>query len=341
MINWDLKSTFRATTPADRSQLSMLLTGAFDDTHPDASLLDPAVMAWKYWSPRADWIDPRSYVLERDGRLIAHAAIWPLTFPGANPIRGVQMLDWCSAKDAPGAGITLLQKLSSMFDFMYSIGGSDMTVKVLPAFGFREATQVWTGARPLRPLRQMLTHQAVNWKLAPRFLRNWAWAKSPLLRGGAGWKTVPLTPGEIPPGFGHRSSAFFDYLLLCPSMKYELHGIADETGFRGYFVIGVLRGQARIAGFWLRNPSEDHWRLAYVLAQRTAAGLQGAYEVVARGSVGVSGQAAAHTGLRIVRQSPVYLLNKKSDFTLLKDFQFQLVDDDSAFLDVGQASYLT
>jgi hypothetical protein len=106
-------------------------------------------------------------------------------------------------------------------------------------------------------------------------------------------------------------------------------------------VTGVLRGQARIAGVWLRNRSEDHWRLAYVLAQRTAGRIKGAYEVAARGSVGVSGQAAAQAGLRIVSQTQVYLLNKKSDFTLPKDFQFQLTDDDSAFLDVGQTSYLT
>jgi hypothetical protein len=340
-----LKSTFRATTPADRAQLSLLLTSAFDDVRPGASLLDPAVMAWKYWAPRGDWTDPRSYVLERDGRLIAHVAIWPITFERVNPMRGVQMLDWCSAKDAPGAGITLVQKLASMFDFIYSIGGSDMTLKVLPAFGFREVTQVWTAARPLRPLRQMLTHQAVNWKLAPRFLRNLVWAKSPPRRPSAGWKTVPLQPSEIPREFHPccppRSREFFDYLLRCPSTKFELHGLANEQGLQGCFAIGLLRGQARIAGVWLQNPTEEHWRVAYLFAQQTAGRLKGASEVAARGSVGASGQAAAQAGLRIISQTPVYLLNKKGNFTLPKDFQFQLADDDAAFLDVGEASYLT
>jgi hypothetical protein len=345
-----MKSLFRPTAPTDRIQLSGLLAEAFD-THSDAgSLLNPAMMAWKYWDARDDWTGPRGYVLERDGRIIAHAGIWPVTFPGENPIRGVQMIDWCAAKDSPGVGLTLVQKLASLFDFMYSIGGSDMTCRALPAFGFVEATQVWTAARPLRPLRQMLTHQTVNWKLAPRLVRNWAWANFPATHAVSGWKTGALRPSDIPEGLVGdgpeakcipRSSAFFEYLLRCPTVSYELHGIANERGLQGYFAIGLLRGQARIAGVWLRNPSEEGWCIAYTLAQQTARQLGAANEVVVRGSVGVSEQAASQTGLRIMKQTPVYLLNKKGKLTLPDDFQFQMCDDDTAFLDSGQASYNT
>ena len=147
-----MKAIFRATAPADRIQLSELLAEAFDVHSAAGSLLNPTVMAWKYWDARDDWDEPRSYALERDGRLIAHAALWPLIFPGEHSIRGIQMIDWCAAKDSPGVGLTLVQKLASLFDFMYSIGGSDMTLKVLPAFGFVETTQVWTAARSFHGL---------------------------------------------------------------------------------------------------------------------------------------------------------------------------------------------
>jgi len=336
-----MKAIFRATAPADRIQLSELLAEAFDVHSAAGSLLNPTVMAWKYWDARDDWDEPRSYALERDGRLIAHAALWPLIFPGEHSIRGIQMIDWCAAKDSPGVGLTLVQKLASLFDFMYSIGGSDMTLKVLPAFGFVETTQVWTAARPLRPLRQMLTHQNVNWKLAPRFGRNLAWANLPAAHHVSGWKTVSLRPTEIPSGYIPRSAAFFEYILRCPVISYQLHGIANEFGLQGFFAIGALRGQARIAGVWLRNPSEENWRVAYILAQQTARQLAGANEVVARGSLAVSAQAAARAGLRILKQTPVYLLNKKEKLQLPDSFQFQLCDDDSAFLDSGETSYYT
>jgi hypothetical protein len=343
-----MKATFRATNPADRMQVSNLLAQAFDG-HPAASLVDPATMAWKYWDARGDWPEPRSYVLERDGRLVAHAGIWPVSVEGENAVRGVQMIDWCAARDSPGAGVALVQKFAAMFDFVYSIGGSDMTRKVLPACGFTEVTHAWTGARPLRPFRQMLSHQAVNWKLVPRFVRNWVWASLPATRSNLGWQTVAIQPSDPPSGlipvsqpcFSVRPPAFFEYLLRCPSISYRLHGISNQHGLEGYFALGVLRGQARIGGVWLRRPCEEHWRLAYGLAQEAALRLEGAYEIVATGSMGPSGQAAVQAGLRIMRDTPVFLLNKKGKLALPRDFQFQMSDDDGAFLDLGRASYYT
>ena len=104
-------------------------------------------MAWKYWDRRDDWEGPRAYVLERNGIVVAHAGIYPLTF-GAGEVRGVQMIDWASAEDSPGAGLALLQKLCTMFDFIYSIGGSAMTCKILPALGSIEYSRQWKGASP-------------------------------------------------------------------------------------------------------------------------------------------------------------------------------------------------
>jgi hypothetical protein len=46
------------------------------------------------------------------------------------------MIDWCAAKDSPGDGFSLVQKLASVFDFMYSIGGSDMTLKAAPSVDY-------------------------------------------------------------------------------------------------------------------------------------------------------------------------------------------------------------
>ena len=136
------------------------------------------------------------------------------------------------------------------------------------AFGFTEVTRVWIGARPLRPLRQMLTHQVVNWKLALRIARNWRWSSSPARTSYHAWQTVAMEPSEIPTGsisasqsfFAVRSPAFFEYLSRCPSVPYQLHRISNDNGLQGYFALGILRGQARIGGVWLCRPCEEHWR---------------------------------------------------------------------------------
>lgn len=343
-----MKSTFRPTTPIDRAQLSALFSAAFPDAPSGGSLLAPAAMEWKYWIPRADWAEPRGYVLEREGRIVAHAGLWPVTLHGSAR-RGVQMIDWCSARDAPGAGLALAQKLAGRFDFMYSIGGSEMTRKVLPGLGFVEITQAWTAARPLRPWRQILTHQHLNWKLVPRLVRNWMWSHSPA-RSADGWKAIILQPSEIPAilfsgdtdaKFCPRPPAFFEYLATCPTVNYQLHGIENEEGLQGYFALGVLRGQARVACLALASPSRNNWRIAYTLAQQVALDQKAANEIVAVGSKGWSAEAARLAGLRHVSFAPVYLLNKKGCFPPPQDFQFQMSDDDAAFLDLGRVSYYT
>jgi hypothetical protein len=345
-----MKTIFRATMPDDRLQLTDLLTAAFH-CQPGIGFRDPLVMAWKYWDARGDWMEPRSYVLERDGCIIAHAGIWPVEFGnGQTAVNGVQMIDWAAARDSPGAGLALVRRLASKFDFMYSIGGSDITRKLLPAFGFVEVTRTWTAARPLRPLRQILTHQTTDWKLGLRFARNWFWSNLPLKRSNVAWKVVGMQPSEIPYDLisnsqaellsSRRTQAFFQYLLRCPAIKYQLYGVLNESGPQGYLALGILRGQARLAGVWLRNPCEEHWRIAYTLAQETALSLKGAYEIAARGSIGPSGHAATQAGLRIMQNTPVYLLSKKGKFSP-EGFEFQLSDDDAAFLDIGKSSYYT
>jgi len=163
------------------------------------------------------------------------------------------------------------------------------------------------------------------------------------------WKAIETVPQEISPEIWLRGMAealcfprppgFFEYLLRCPAARFRLYGIVDGGARMGHFAIGVLRGQARVAGLWLRDPSRETWAAAYYLAQKTARRLKEAYEVVAVGTDGASGESAALAGLRIKPGSPVFLLDKRKKLSLAPDFQFQLSDDDEAFLDIGTASY--
>ncbi|MGO8793619.1 MAG: hypothetical protein ACLQLC_02255 [Candidatus Sulfotelmatobacter sp.] len=346
-----MKSSLRPTSISDLKALSQFLMAAFD-AGPAAPFLDPALMAWKYWDGRDDWSGPRSYVLEKDGAIVAHAGLWPITWPAApQAARGIHMIDWASSSDSPGAGLALVQKLAAMFDFIYSIGGSEMTCKVLPAFGFIEYTRQWKGARPLRPLRQILTHQTRTWKLAPRLLRNSLLAMTKGANPYQNWQAIAIQPEKLSgesylsqaagASFSPRPPAFFEYLLRCPSARFRLYGIMAGRELKGHFVISVLRGQARIAGVWLREPTSEAWTAAYFLARQTALGLRGCNEVVVFGSENHSRTAAAHAGFRIMPGPTLYLLDKQKKLSLAPDFQFQLADGDLAFLDSGKPSYWT
>ena len=102
----------------------------------------------------------------------------------------------------------------------------------------------------------------------------------------------------------------------------------------------VLRGQARLAGVWLAEPrAQGDWEKAYSLARRTALGLAEANELVAMGSDGFSREGAVKAGFQMMPGLPVYLLDKKKKFSPPEGFQFQLCDNDGAFLDTGDAGY--
>jgi hypothetical protein len=287
----------------------------------------------------------------KDGVIVAHAGIWPITFgKGPDALRGVQMIDWASDKKSPGAGIALVRMFAETFDFIYSIGGSEMTRKILPVFGFVEYASQWRAVRPLRPVRQILTHQTRNWKLAPRLVRNWMWSRPKAQSPHPTWSAAPIAPGEISPdlytaamadaSFSMRPPAFFEYLLRSPVARFSLYAIVDGSTPIGHFALSLLHGQARVAGIWVRHPGRDAWTAAYLLAQQTAR-RTGGNEIVAAGCDGPARDAAIQSGFRILPGTPVFLLNKQQRLRLSPGFQLQLSDSDAAFLDGGSAEYWT
>jgi hypothetical protein len=336
--------SFRSTSPGDAPQLASLFKNVLG-MPPGSPGLDPRLLAWKYWQARADWTEPRSYVLEKEGRIVAHAGIWPLILGSQDcPVRGIQMIDWAASHEASGAGLALVRRFVNMFDFIYSIGGSDITQKILPAFGFHVHTRAWRAGRPLRPIRQLLTHQTRNWILIPRLFRNYLWSRTPPRRRRHPWTARQISPSQLitqPDGScSPRPSAFFQYLEQCPTADFTLWQILQSDEPLGFFSLAVLCGQARIAGIWLQDTTKEAWQLTYALAQETAQSMKNVFEVVAGGTAGISAQAAEQAGLRVRMVIPVFVLDKKGKASLPHDFQFQLVDDDSAFR-TGSSNYLT
>jgi hypothetical protein len=232
-----------------------------------------------------------------------------------------------------------------MFEFICAIGGSETTRKVLPAFGFKEVAQTWEAARPLRPLQQALTHQTRNWKLPARLARNLWWALNPSLPVVEGWAIEEVAPDQVAAiettHFFARTRGFFEYLAACPTAGFRLFSLTRRGEPAGYALVSLIRGQARLAGLWLSHASEESWRATLVLAQKVAHSTPGAYEFIAKGVSGTAENAAIAAGLRIVAKAPVFVLNKKGAFTPPSEFQYQLIDDDGAFLDIGRANYLT
>jgi hypothetical protein len=338
-----MRSVFRPTTVHDEAQIVEFLTRVFA-AEPDAPFVNPSLLRWKYWEPRADCPDPRSFVMDRDGLIVAHVGLWPVTAPaGATRERGVQMIDWASDPQAPGAGVSLLQRLTKSYDFVYSIGGSEMTQSILPKFGFHAVAEALTWARPIRPWRQALHHQSRDLRLPLRLARNLRWSWTPARRIPHGWASVESGP-DAAEGVGvlacERDASFFEYLRRCPAAPGRTFHIVHDGRIAGYFALSMAGEQARVAGLWLEDPSAENWRVAFNLAQQAALRHSLASEIVVRCASASSAAAAGPAGMRLRARTPVFLFRRGSGAEGVP-LQFQLCDDDAVFLRGRLAGFLT
>ena len=333
-----MSSILRPTTIDDEARIIELESRVFG-VGPDAPFLNPALLRWKYWEPRADTADPRSLVIERDGRIAAHVGLWPVTIcKGAKGERGVQMMDWVSAPEAPGAGVSLLQRLTKSYDFVYSIGGTAMTQSILPKFGFRTVATTAMFARPLRPFRQILRHQSRDAKLPIRLARNLWWAKVPAAAPASKW-SVALAEGPATVN-KERGEGFFEYLKKCPAVRFVGFDLMNEGRREGFLGLSFVNHQARLAGIWLDNPTQENWRAAFQLAQQEALRDTAGLELVARATTKEAKTAAAQAGLRFRREASVFLFRRGTGDGSLP-LQFQMADDDAFFLTEGRSEFQT
>src|SRR3954454_6634602 len=228
-----MRPVFRPTTLADQPRLAEFLSRhlGLGIGHP---AVDAELMMWKYWRPRSDISAPRSYVLEREGCILSHAGLWPLRLVGqSQQWSGVHMIDWAADPAAPGAGVSLVRRLTQLVDFIVSFGGSAATQRVLPAFGFRTVGEMWTAARPIRPLRQCALTPALHWRYAARAVRNVTWSAFPQR---AGYRECrPIKPDIYARSAQnavtlslHRPLGLCEYLLDCPCARFEYYSIGVD-----------------------------------------------------------------------------------------------------------------
>ena len=334
-----MKATLRPTTEKDAPQIISFLSPLLQ-----RESLRPELLHWKLWAPREDYTEPRSYVLERNGNIIAHAGIWPILLrTSAGSVRGCHLFDWAADSRALGAGVAIVQRIGEMFDFVYAIGGAQMTQKIIPAIGFKKVGEEWAAARPLRPFRQVLTHQYKDWRMPARLVRNAMWSVIPMSLRAGGWaiQEGPADENDRAASPDNlRSSTFFRYLQTCPTAEIKVFEIRKDDHNAGRFALSLLCNQARIAGIWLNDPSSENLYAGYALAQQVARTAGVAYEITSTGSRQLSEQAAVSSGLRIRKRTPIYLLSF-GEVQLPATFDFQMADTDAVFQSSGETCYWT
>ena len=345
---------FRSTTVADESAILAVLQEAFG--MPSASpMLDSRHLHWKYWEPHEGWRGSRSYVLTKDERIVAHAAVVPATCAwGTNRIDILHVVDWAARPDARGAGAAMMQHLGKLADAIFTSNGSTMAFQLLPFMGFKESTTTVTDyVRPVRPwlyLRELGTH--VSWRLAARCLRNAFWA----VRAPSGTRDTrrareisaeELATARIPwpmPKYGsavlQRPSSVMSYWLRCPAVPMKLYAVETGSNVEGYFVLAFAPGQARIVDCWLDCDAPSGWDALVSLAVEQARRHAEVAEVTATSSEPLLTHALERCGFHARFSRPLFV--RAASGVRLPDvaIRAQMLDSDAAYLHNGMRHFL-
>jgi hypothetical protein len=329
-----MPSEFRPTTPSD-GPLLVALAERLLGVAPGSPMFAAAHLHWKYWAPWRDSSLARSHVLVRDGRIVAHAGVLPLTCR----VRGrvltlLHPFDWMSEPAAIGSGAALLQRLAKLADGLVIVGGSAMTQRMVGPLGFRALGEV--------------TRYAASAAGAPM---PEATTSVPRSREDDGASSIRLTARPVAPDcesseppepwitFAQTPGRLLDY-RDCPAAPVVVYtawrssspGTGNDARIGG-FVLAFAPEQARIVASWtVSSRSEDRALLAR-LAYQQARKHPGVTEVVTMANAPVESRALLASGFQPVGSVPMFVLARELDADVR--LRFQMLDGDVAFLHRG------
>jgi hypothetical protein len=332
-----------ATTPDSLPEIAAFLRGVYHASS-DSPNFNPDLLAWKYYQPGPEWEGSRSFVLRKEDAIVAHGSVWPVRLATpAGTVMAVRVLDWASS--APGTGVALMNQIGKRADVVLGVGGSEDTLRVLPAMGFKHRGTARIYARVLRPWRQFCTRTFDGSRAIPRLLRNTRWSRLPLA-AATGWTFAPAAPSAFDGGAGgypesRHSAGFLEFMLRCPGAAMSFFSLSKNGLPQGYFVLSRVGGQCRLADLRIRTDKPDDWIAAYATAVSVAARDPQSCELATYASVPLVCQAVEANGFRMRGEMPVLALDRKNLLGDAAHLHLGMLDDDSGYLNNPANPYCT
>lgn len=332
----------RATQPHDLLPLSKFLVRVYkfepSDLHADFRMLE-----WKYLYPRTGWEGGRSYVLERDGEIVAHAGVCPVSFRlrGGQTVSSLTITDWAADPTIPGAGVVLYRKLMKMAATSFVIGGAPVTRQMVPRMGFRHVGDALTYAAWLRPWREFQMRPATG-RSALRLLHGLTHPVANRRRLSQHWEFVPVSEFDdaLQPllsgakrswTFCERTVADLNYLLKCPHLEMRGFLLRRQSGLCGYFVMGKSGWEARVLDLVVDSEDASDWKHACAVVTRAALLEPDVCRLRVLSTLPILSDALAWNGYWCQYQEPILIHDSTNALDGAFPVSFQLFDGDSGY----------
>ena len=337
-----MSGTFRTTEGSDLLDLGKFLVRIYRSEAADFHFAPPT-LKWKYLDPRSDWPGGRSYLLEKDGRIVAHAGILPVTFhlPGGQFVKSLTIMDWAADPAVPLAGITLFRKLMGMAPTCFIVGGAPVTRKILPRLGFRSPGTALTHAAWLRPWREFRSRRLTG-RSALRLVHGWTHPVPACSRHSKEWEIVPVSQFEdsLRPMLSKkgrswascvRNIAELNHLLKCPLLEMRGFLLRHESCMGGYCITAQSDWEARVIDFLIDSEDANDWKHAIAAMTKAVRRDDRACRIRVLSSVPVMAEALEWNGYWRQNQEPIALYDPKNFFEPHIPMGFQYFDGDLGY----------
>jgi len=314
----------------------------------DHPTVRPDAFHWKYATTRDDCPDPRGWVVEDDGEIVAHMGSWPhwIMTPD-DDVPSLHGLDWAAKPGARGAGPLVCRTPVDQRGAACISGGSDDADRVLATIGFTKVATLQYWARPARPFRQMRNRVE---RYAPlRLPRSLWWRYWPPMPA-TDWQVHAVSPDELSARLWplperdvvlfRRSAAFYRWLVQCPTTPVRLYRATGRNA-QGYFAISRPPGVARIVDAWTHSRAVEDWMQLLSSAWETALDDPDVCEVSTLTGLERVREALDRLGFRHRETIPLRLTGAAMPLAASREFGFQWVDGDKCIWQNGQYGYHT
>jgi len=260
------------SSPSDRNGITELMHRAFG-TELNRVAIFPDFQQWKYWEEHPFATGGRSYVLNGKERIVGHACRWPiriLTTTGA--FDTFHLIDWAADSTHAGAGLQVLRDSCDNSAALFSIGGTAMTRRMLPAFGehlrrrtnraltYRVGGKLYFLNRPLRTVAPALQDSPLDWRTPGRVARNAVRSALPIPRLPPGYSFAEVSVTEIPEELWPRATSsmatsarsleLWQYVASCPVLQRPMFFVITGNGSPvAYFFLVLAGTQVRVADY--------------------------------------------------------------------------------------------
>jgi hypothetical protein len=337
-----MSATLRATEQHDLPALATFLVRVYkfepSDFHTDQQLLQ-----WKYLYPRPGWQGGRSYLIERDGDIVAHAGVSPMSFrlPTGQVVSSLTIMDWAADSTMPGVGVMLLRKLMGMAPTSFIIGGAPITRQLIPRIGFRQVGDALTHAAWLRPRREFRTRPRTGRSIL-RLVHGLAHPVPIQSRLSRRWEFVPVSEfdNSLQPILSdarrtwticQRTIADLNYLLKCPHLEVRGFLLRHQSRLGGYFIMGKSGWEARLLDFVVDSEDMNDWKRACAAVTNAALLDPEVCRIRVLSTVPILSQALAWNGYWCQYKEPIALHDPADAMGRAFPVSFQLFDGDSGY----------